>query len=200
MLGSITPLGEWGRNSRWTITVLIFSLSSAIGGAVTGGVMGALGHALARFVPPMRGTVGVAAVVGLLSVSSLHELSWLPLPLPSIRRQVNDAWLGHYRRWLYASGFGFQLGTGVLTVVTSASTYVALILMFLSCSILIGLLAGAAFGLARALPIVSVARVRDPEALLRVNSLISGAAPRARAIAGGALGSLSIVWAYAAFH
>ena len=51
--------------------------------------------------------------------------------VPSMRRQVDEDWLSRYRRWVYATGFGWQLGTGVTTIVTSRVTYALLVLLWL---------------------------------------------------------------------
>ena len=40
MLGSITPLGERGRGSRWWLTVSAYLLGSILAGLVTGAVFG----------------------------------------------------------------------------------------------------------------------------------------------------------------
>ncbi len=40
MLGSITPLGERSRGSRWWLTVTAYVVGSALAGLVTGGLFG----------------------------------------------------------------------------------------------------------------------------------------------------------------
>jgi hypothetical protein len=88
-------------------------------------------------------------------------------PVPSIRRQVDDAWLEEYRGWVYGVGFGFQLGLGLSTIVTTASLYLCVVIAFLSGSVTAGLTIGLVFGLVRSLPLLAMARVRDPDALRR---------------------------------
>src|SRR4051812_49630441 len=46
MLGSITPLGERGRGSRWGITISAYLVGSALGGAALGTVLGWIGSPL----------------------------------------------------------------------------------------------------------------------------------------------------------
>ena len=65
-------------------------------------------------------------------------------------------------------GFGAQLGFGVVTIVTSSTTYAAVLLAVLGGSPAAGLLIGAVFGLVRALPSLLLARVHDREQLHRV--------------------------------
>ena len=60
--------------------------------------------------------------------------------LPTNHRQVNERWLDDYRGWVYGIGYGFQLGMGVVTIVTSATTYLAFLAAFLSHSVLGGLI------------------------------------------------------------
>jgi len=46
MLGSITPLGERGRGSRWGVTVSAYLMGSAVGGAALGAMLGWIGSPL----------------------------------------------------------------------------------------------------------------------------------------------------------
>jgi hypothetical protein len=62
---------------------------------------------------------------------------------------------------VYGAGFGAQLGLGVTTIVVASLTWVALGCALFSGSVLGGTIVGATFGLARALPILATARVRD---------------------------------------
>jgi sulfite exporter TauE/SafE len=67
-------------------------------------------------------------------------------------------------------GFGFQLGLGVATIVTTAAVYSLLVVAALTGSPAIGAVIGATFGVARAVPVLAVGRVRSPDALLRVDA------------------------------
>ena len=164
MLTSITPLGERGRGQRWAVTATAYVLGSLVGGAVTGSVLGALGHLATREVPTAALLVVGAAACGTALVSDLPRPAWR---LPGGRRQVDEDWLTRYRGWVYGAGFGLQLGLGFVTIVTSAATYALLVLAALSGGALPGLLVGLAFGLARALPILAVRRADSPERLRR---------------------------------
>jgi hypothetical protein len=150
MLTSITPLGERSRGNRWAVTTTAYALGCAAGGATTGLVLGAVGAALPRL--PVLLLAGVVCL--LAAVADL-----LPERLPVGRRQVDERWLGHYRGWVYGAGFGYQLGLGVVTIVTSASTFAVLALALLTQSLLGGLLVGTAFGASRAVPALLVRRV-----------------------------------------
>src|SRR5205085_6497289 len=120
MLASITPRGEQGRRTRWGRTVTAFVIASTLGGALSGVVAGAIGWLVLRDVS-WNGRIGfVAALLALGLVLDL--LGRVPGP----RRQVDESWLDRYRGWVYGAGFGFQLGTGVVTIVTNSAVYVAI--------------------------------------------------------------------------
>ena len=70
---------------------------------------------------------------------------------PFLHRQVNEYWLGRYRAWVYGSGFGWQIGTGVTTYIMTAAVFLTIALGALSASPLAAFLIGVCFGLARGL-------------------------------------------------
>jgi sulfite exporter TauE/SafE len=176
MLASINPLGERARRTRWGRTVVWYTLGSTAGGAAVGAACGLAGRLIGWSVSPSLAAVGVI-VVASCAVGLVLDLGVGGARVPSRRRQVNEDWLGHYRGWVYGTGFGFQLGTGLATTVTTSAVYVWLVLAVLSGSVGRGLVIGATFGLGRALPILAVAGAHDPERLRGVLS-------RAHALAG----------------
>lgn len=189
MLSSITPLGERGRNNRWWLTTAAYAIGSVLGGASIGGLCGAVGWLAAA---PFGGAgslpaavpLAVLAAVGVLG--ALADLGTGRLRVPSIQRQVNENWIGTYRGWVYGIGFGYQLGLGVATIVTSAITWVALTAAVLTGSVLGGVIVGGTFGLARAAPLLLAARVRHPGALWALHRRNQRFAPTARGLAIGA--------------
>lgn len=120
-------------------------------GLLAGGVLTALGlwllSGLARPAPP-AGRYGVVLAVALLGV--LRDAGLVRLRLPQNSRQVPREVL----RPGLAGGvlrFGFELGTGVRTYVSSSSPYVVAVALLLSApSPLVAALAGAGFGAGRA--------------------------------------------------
>ena len=68
------------------------------------------------------------------------------------------AWIGRYRGWVVGLGYGAQLGFGLVTIITSSTTYAVVVLAVLSGTPWAGALIGAIFGLVRALPLVLIAR------------------------------------------
>ena len=136
------------------------SPGSCIGGGLFGAALGAAGSLLPRSPRVALGVLAVAALTGLL-----FEVGVIRSHLPTTHRQVNERWLDEYRGWVYGFGYGVQLGVGVVTIVTSAATYLTFTAAFLSHSIVGGLAIGATFGLTRSLPLLLTAPVRNPAAL-----------------------------------
>lgn len=168
MLSSITPLGERGRNNRWGLTVSAYLTGSTAGGATAGLTVGALGQAVQAHWPG-PGHLPTAALLGVLAVVAVAglvlDLGWPGIGLPTLKRQVDERWLDGLRGWVYGVGYGYQLGLGVVTIVTSALTYTTMAAAFVSASWVGGLMIGTTFGVARALPVLLTARVHHPAEL-----------------------------------
>ncbi len=156
MLASIHPLGERSRGQRFGTTVGAYVLASTLGGAVFGLALGAPGALLV-------GEVSTSVRIGALAGAAVMAAAWegTRRPVPSWRRQVNEDWLADLRGWIYGAGFGAQLGTGVVTIVTTASVYLVWLGVLLGASSALGAAIGAAFGLSRALPVLT-SRARRP--------------------------------------
>src|SRR4051812_17450103 len=135
MLTSISPLGERARGNRWTVTVTAYVVASVLGGLTTGALLGLVGSAL-----------HVSALVA-AAVCAIAAVAEVIRRVPSMRRQVDEDWRTRYRGWVYGIGFGYQLGLGFVTIITSAATYAMLALCLLSGSLAAGLAIGACFGL-----------------------------------------------------
>jgi len=162
MLTSITPLGERGRNSTWTVTVTAFAFGALAGGVAIGALAGTVG---ALVLPSGVGVqVRLAALAVAVAAAVILDLRHDPAPGP--RRQVNERWLDQYRGWVYGLGFGAQLGVGVTTVVSSAATYAALVAACLSRDVAAGALIGGCFGAVRGLTPLAAARVDQPARLV----------------------------------
>jgi hypothetical protein len=195
MLASITPLGERGRHSRWALTVSAYVSASIAGGAMLGLVLGAAGRLLPAGSPTSRLVAfAVAAVIGLLLDARIGGL-----PLPTVSRQVDENWLSRYRGWVYGGGFGFQLGLGMVTIVTTSTVYLTFLLALLSGSSAVGVVLGAVFGGVRALPVLALRGVHQPDQLRAAHRRLQAGAPAASraaylmmaaSVAGAALAAL----------
>ena len=191
MLGSITPLGERGRGSRWGLTVGAYVVGSTLAGAVVGASLGRLGAWAGGAAGPRLGLLGAIVAIGLVL-----DLGVAGRSLPTVHRQVDEAWRTRYRGWVWGFGYGVELGIGVVTIVTTSTVYATWAAASLSGSASAGAAIGAAFGLSRALPVLAVARVRRPDQVLGIDvSLARLAAPARRATyaMGAVLASVAIV-------
>jgi len=186
MLASITPLGERGRQSHWTVTVTAFALGATAAAAAAGALLGALGTLLPH---GLSGHARVAVIAVALLAALALDLGGRAVPGP--RRQVDERWLNRYRGWVYGLGYGSQLGLGVVTVITSAATYVTLL-----CALLAGPGAGAlvvgVYGALRGLTPLLAARVRTPGQLVALHARLGRAEP-GTARAGAAVLAAGVV-------
>ena len=182
MLASINPLGERSRNRTWWVTYSWFAAGSVLAGALFGALLGGIGAGLDAWLEPSTTTIAVVAIV--LGVVALgFELHVGGLPLPTVRRQVDENWIPKYRAWVYAGGFGFQLGLGVVTVVTTSTVYLTWAFALLTGSIAGGVAIGIVFGIGRALPVLLVARADSPGSVRAALQRFSRGAPAARRVA-----------------
>jgi hypothetical protein len=97
---------------------------------------------------------------------------------------------------VWGLGYGVELGVGVVTIVTTSTVYATWAAASLSGSLSAGAAIGATFGLSRALPVFSVARVRRPDQVLRIDAALASLAAPARRITyvmGAVLASAAIV-------
>jgi hypothetical protein len=191
MLASIHPLGERARNRSWAVTVSAYLVGSAAGGAMLGGVLGLAGLAVHRGAG--LGPVLLAALAAVACLAGVAlDLRLGGVRTPTVHRQVDDEWLSRYRSWVYGGGFGFQLGMGVVTIVTTASIYVVFALALLSASPGAGALIGLTFGLARGVVIMSTARVDDPVRLRQVHRRLQDWGPRSYRLAVAAQAAVAV--------
>ncbi len=189
MLTSITPLGERGRASRWSITATAYVLGSVVGGAAVGTLAGALGWLLPLEVPAVAaGALVLLTVAAVLAV--LVERGRLP-QVPTVRRQVDEDWLHRYRGWVYGVGFGAQLGAALVTIVTSPTVHLALALALLTGSPAGGAVLGSSFGLARALPVLGMRRVTTTEHLATSSRRLASRERTGRAAAAAGLAAIA---------
>lgn len=156
----MNPLVLRARNGRWWTTTAAYIASSIVGGAIAGWLLAALGAVLRAHTNELSWATDVA-VLGICGlVGALVDAGIGGLRLPTIGRQVNEEWRYRYRNWIYAIGYGFQIGLGFTTIVTTAAVYATFVAAFLLASPMLGLVVGAWFGLARSASVLTVGRVR----------------------------------------
>ena len=163
MLSALNPVSERARGHRFGVTASWYVLGAVIGGGLLGGGCALLAAGVGRLHLPTQWTwalVLAAAAVTVLSDSALTRLA-----LPVHPRQVDERWLSAYRRWIYAGGFGLQIGTGFATYIMTAAVYLTAALAVLTGDPGAALTVGLTFGAVRGLAILVAAPARSPEAL-----------------------------------
>ena len=158
MLASITPLGERGRRSNWSVTVTAFLIAATAAGVAAGALLGALGDVALPAHP------GLAVLLVAIAIAIIVD--GLPRGVPGPRRQVDERWLDDYRGGVYGAGYGAQLGLGVTTVVSSAATYVAILAALLTASAPAGAIVLGCYGAVRGLTPLAAAGVRSERRLI----------------------------------
>jgi hypothetical protein len=188
MLASITPLGERGRRSTWSVTVTAFAAGATVAGAAAGALVGAVGGLA---LPAGRGGHGaLIAVGGALAVALALDV--LAPAVPGPRRQVNERWLDSYRGWVYGLGYGAQLGLGLTTIVSSAATYAAFVAAWLAGPARGAVIVGC-FGAIRGLTPLAAAHVRTPAELMAVHRGLARWRAPVRRGSTGALAALCLL-------
>ncbi|MCU1343738.1 MAG: hypothetical protein JWL70_4, partial [Acidimicrobiia bacterium] len=103
--------------------------------------------------------------------------------------QVNETWLIRYRRWVYASGFGWQIGTGVATYVMTAGVYLLVVMASLGGRPVAAVILGTVFGAVRGMTVLLTARATTPQALgalhRRIHDLTSASRSVVVVVQGG---------------
>ena len=177
MLSSIHPLGERAKDNRFAVTATFFVVGSLVGGVTTGALVGLGALALGAVL-----TDAAAVLLASLVVLGAAVAEWRGVALPCLHRQVDEDWLTRYRGWVYGIGFGFQLGAGVTTYITSAAVYAALGSALLVGSPVGSILIMGAFGLARGLSIVPARALTSPERLRSFFRRLHATAPTAQRV------------------
>jgi hypothetical protein len=170
MLSTITPLGERGRGNRYASTARRYVIGAVAGGALLGTGAAVLAAAVERLDLSSTSAAVIGVVAALVSVASDARLGGFELPIH--RRQVNERWLDDFRSWVYGAGFGFQVGSGLSTYITTGATYLMVVLLALAGSPALAFVTGALFGLTRGLAVLLTRRVRSAPDLVAVHESV----------------------------
>jgi hypothetical protein len=164
MLATVTPLAERGRGHRYRTTAAWFVVGAGAGGATLGLGLSALAWAVRAAGPaPEAALLAIAGGGALVAAAADARLAGFRLPVH--HRQVNERWLDQFRAWVYGAGFGWQIGTGVVTYVKTAAVYLLIVLAALTGSPLLALGLGVLFGLVRGLAVFLGRGITSPDAL-----------------------------------
>ena len=129
MLSTITPMAERSRGRRWGLTAAWFILGATLGGATLGALAVACASVVGLLDLPARAVLGTAAVLALVTAGM--DLG-IGTRMPHHRRQVDELWLDQFRSWVYGIGFGFQIGTGLMTYIMTAAVYLTVMMAALT--------------------------------------------------------------------
>lgn len=178
MLSTITPMGERGREHRYYGTAAWFVAGAVLGGATL--AVGAMLLAVGVEALDLSGTTRVGIAAALAAVTIASDLALGGFRLPSHTRQVNEGWLGQYRAWVYGGGFGWQIGVGLATYVTTAAVYLMLALAALTASPLASFLVVTGFGLVRGLAVFLGRGLTTTERMLSLHRRLEELLPTAQ--------------------
>lgn len=174
MLSSLNPVAERGRGHRFWVTALWYLAGAVAGGAVLGGAC-AVGAGLVRVVGRPPAVIAALALAGAV-VAAASDLRIGGRSLPDNPRQVDERWLTTYRRWIYAGGYGAQIGAGFATYIMTAGVYLLAWLAVLTGRPGTALAAGVLFGFVRGATIALAALARDPGRLQSLMARVDAAA------------------------
>lgn len=178
MLSTITPLGESGRRNRWAVTATWFVGGATLGGATLGAVAALLAAGVAAVDLSGEAVMGVAAALAAVTIASDLEVGGFRLPAHT--RQVNESWLDQFRSWVYGGGFGWQIGVGLATYVTTSAVYLMLALAALTAAPIAAFLIVTGFGLVRGLAVLLGRRLTSPDRLMALHRRLAELLPSAQ--------------------
>ena len=178
MLSTITPLGEAGRRHRYGSTAAWFIAGAVLGGATLGAGAALLALAVGALGLSPEGALAIAAALTAVTLAS--DLSVGGFRLPSHTRQVDESWLDEFRSWVYGGGFGWQIGVGLATYVTTAAVYLMIALAVLTGEPVVAFAIVTGFGLVRGLAVLLGRRLTSPERLMALHRRLEELLPSAQ--------------------
>lgn len=178
MLSTITPLGEQGRGYRYSSSVAWFVVGATLGGATLG--LGAALLALGVDALALSDQARLVAAVAATAVALASDLALGGFRLPGHKRQVNETWLMQFRSWVYAGGFGWQIGVGLATYITTAAVYLMLALVALTASPAVAFAIVTGFGVVRGLAVLLGRNLTTPARMLALHRRLEELLPTAQ--------------------
>ena len=191
MLSTLNPVSERARGHRFWATSCWYVLGAVVGGALLGLGCAALAFGFGRLdvAPDVSWSLALTGAV-IAVLSDVRVGGW---SLPLHPRQVDERWVDRYRRWLYASGYGVQIGSGVATYVMTAGVYLVALLAVLTGSPMQAFAGCVAFGLVRGLSVTVGAVGRTPEALRAVLRRVDSWASASALLAAAGCATVGVV-------
>ena len=178
MLSTITPIGERGRSHRYYSTAAWFVGGAVLGGATLGLCAAILAAGVGALDLSAAAALGAAALLAAVTIAS--DLKVGGFRLPSHTRQVNETWLDQYRSWVYGGGFGWQIGVGLATYVTTSAVYLMVAMAALTGSPATALAIVTGFGLVRGLAVLLGRNLTSPDRLMTLHRRLEELLPTAQ--------------------
>jgi len=192
MLSTITPFSERAKGHSYRATSTWFVAGATAGGASLGLLMAVSALVVGAF-HPSETVIGMVALTASV-VAAVSDMGVGGFHLPFHRRQVNERWLDQFRPSVYGLGFGWQIGTGLATYITTSAVYLMIVLGALTGRPVVALAVGVSFGLLRGTAVLLTRRVTDPTGLRDFHRRFFEAGPVvARLVIGVELGSAVLV-------
>ena len=191
MLSTLTPFAERARGHRFWLTAVWFVAGATAGGLALGALAALPAMGFGRLAVPTGLTLSAVAACAAICLASDSGAAF---HLPLRRRQVDETWLGTYRRWVYASAFGVQIGVGLATYVMTAAVYLTIAIAVLTGSGTQAVAVCALFGFVRGLAILFSVRALSFAATQRLHRRFHDLAEWSRR---SALASIAAVFAVA---
>src|SRR5918992_1412735 len=184
MVETISPVVHGGRNRTYWMAMSLHTLGATLSAALIGAGLGALGS----LVGAPYGETGLYVLAAVALVYVLREAVGLPIPIPSLRKQVPSWWRTFYSRNTTALLYGLGLGVGYFTYLSYGTFVVVSIAVVMSGDALTGALVAGCFGLARS---VAVALAGPIERIEELST--SSIPPLVNALAVGVCCALALV-------
>ena len=163
MLSTITPIGEQNRGARFATSATWFVVGGVAGGATLGGALALVAVGIGAL-HLIAGTIGIVAGLAAL-VAAVSDSRITGRQIPIHRRQVNEVWLDRFRPWVYGAGFGWQIGSGVVTYIMTSAVYLIAVLAVMTGNPWTALGVGVLFGTVRGLAVLLGRGITTPARL-----------------------------------
>jgi hypothetical protein len=180
MLSTITPIGEQARGARFATSATWFVVGGVAGGATLGGVLALIAIGVGA-IHLSAATIGVVACIAAL-VAAASDSRITGAQLPFHRRQVNEVWLDRFRPWVYGAGFGWQIGSGVVTYIMTSALYLIAVLAVLTGNPWTALGVGVLFGTVRGLAVLLGRGITTPARLSSFHRRFAELEPMSRRV------------------
>lgn len=179
MLSTLTPMSERARGHRYWVTCLWYIVGGTAGGLALGTLVALPAMLVSALSPSSGATALVVTVVALAALAT--DLRLTPVRLPGHTRQVNEVWITAYRQWVYAAGFGVQIGFGFATVFMTGALYLMVVVWTVT-GPAAAVLCGGLFGLVRGSAIVAGRHLDTPARLRAFHRRFEALAPASIAL------------------